>query len=198
MKIIGLTGGIASGKSTVSKMFISEHIPIIDTDKIAHYLLEKGTDVYSEIVKHFSSNILLSDQSINRKKLAQIIFQNKGKRDLLNNLVHPRVMDIVKQEIERLKALGEQLVVLDVPLLFESEMDTLCDTIICVYTTEEKQLQRLMERDHIVKEYALMKINAQMPLIEKCNKSDFVIDNSKSILETKKEFLHILKKLEVA
>jgi dephospho-CoA kinase len=196
-RIIGLTGGIASGKSTVSKFFKDEGIPVIDTDQIAHDLLQKGTSVYDEIIHHFSKDILLTDQSINRKKLGQIIFANKGMRDLLNSIVHPQVYKMVDLELERYTELETPFVVVDVPLLYETGFEEQCDAVIVVYTSLEQQISRLVSRDMIDQTYAEMKINAQMPLSEKAEKATYVIDNSFSILETKKAFLEILQKLEV-
>jgi dephospho-CoA kinase len=195
--IVGLTGGIASGKSTVTQMFHDAGIPVIDTDQIAFDLLQKGTDVYDRVVSHFSSDILLSSGDINRKVLGQIIFANKQKRDVLNDLVHPHVSHIVDSEIIRLQELGEDVIVIDVPLLFESGFDKKCDRTIVVYTNPKAQLERLVDRDHITKEYARMKINAQLPLSEKVDMADFVINNSFSILQTKKDFLQVLEALEV-
>jgi len=196
-RIIGLTGGIASGKSTVSKLFKDEGIPVIDSDQIAHDLLEKGTPVYDEIIHHFSSDILLSDQSINRKKLAKKIFGNHALRDTLNGIVHPHVYRIIESEIRRYKDLNAPFIVLDIPLLFETGYDAQCDETIVVYTDIEHQINRLMSRDQIDREYALMKIESQMSLETKKEKASFVIDNSYSILETKRDFLTILEKLEV-
>lgn len=196
-KIIGLTGGIASGKSTVSTFFKDAGIPVIDTDQIARELLAKGTDVYHQVIQHFSADILLTDQSINRKKLGQIIFANKGKRDELNHIIHPEVYKIVDVEIERYKELEEPLVIVDIPLLFETGYDAQCDATIVVYTNYENQLNRLVSRDQIDVEYAQMKIQAQMSLEAKKNKATYVIDNSLSILDTKRDFNHVIEQLEV-
>ena len=196
-KVIGLTGGIASGKSTVSKLFQEEGIPVIDTDRIAHDLLEKGTPVYDEIIRHFSRDILLSDQSINRKKLGKKIFGNKALRDTLNGIVHPHVYAIVDKELHKYQEDGTPFVVVDIPLLFETGYQHQCDETIVVYTDLEQQINRLMSRDHINREYAVQKINAQMSLEDKKAIASFVIDNSYSILDTKRDFLAILEKLEV-
>lgn len=196
-KILGLTGGIASGKSTVAQMFRDAGIPLIDTDLIARDLLKKGTDVYEEVIQFFSSEILLTNKEINRKKLARIIFANTQKREKLNNIVHPRVQQLVETEIKRYNELDTKVVVVDVPLLFETNYQKIVDKTIVVFTTPQAQLSRLIERDHISKEYAQMKINAQMSLSDKVDLADYVIDNSFSILNTKKDFNKILKDLEV-
>ncbi len=197
MKVIGLTGGIASGKSTVSKMLIEFSVPIIDTDKLAKNALKKGMPAYQQVVDVFTKDILLPSEEINRKKLGRIVFNNEGRRKQLNDIIHPIVWSETEILIKQHKSKNVKAIVVDVPLLFETGFDKLCDKTICVYTTSAKQLERLMERDFIDETYAKMKINAQMSLEEKCNRSDFVIDNSKSILETKKQLLNILKELEV-
>lgn len=195
--ILGLTGGIATGKSTVAKMFIEKGIPVIETDLISRNILEKGTDAYYEIVKSFSSDILLTNMEINRKKLGRKIFANAQKRAILNGIVHPRVKEMVDSEISRYQEQHEKVIVIDVPLLFETNYQDIVDKIIVVYTTQSQQLNRLISRDHITKEYAQMKINAQMSLSEKVDLADYVINNSFSILDTKRDFIKILKDLEV-
>lgn len=194
---IGLTGGIATGKSTVSKMFQQLNIPVIDTDKIAYDLLKKGTDAYHEIVQVFTEDLLLSDLEINRKKLGKIIYYDDEKRNILNSIVHPKVKTIVLGEIDRLKELGNTIIVVDVPLLFETDFFKIVDKTIVVYSSYEDQLKRLIDRDNITKEYAEQKISSQMSVAEKAKLADYVIDNSFSILETKKEFNKILQELEV-
>lgn len=197
MRIIGLTGGIASGKSTVAKMFTGVNIPLIDTDIIAKDLLKKGTSVYDKIINYFSNEILLTNGDINRKKLAKIVFSNPNKRMKLNDIVHPNVKDEVFNLIKRYDNENKELIVLDVPLLYETEFHTFTDEIIVVYCNYDEQISRLMIRDRINEEYAKMKIDAQMSLEEKRELADYVIDNSYSILETKREFNRILEELEV-
>lgn len=195
--ILGLTGGIATGKSTVAKMFIEKGIPVIDTDLISRNILNKGTEAYYEIVKSFSSEILLTDLEINRKKLARKIFSNPQKREILNNIVHPKVKEIVDSEIAKHEELATNIIVIDVPLLFETNYQDVVDKTIVVYTTLAQQMSRLISRDNITKEYAQMKINAQMSLSDKVDLADYVINNSFSILDTKRDFNKILKDLEV-
>ena len=197
MKIIGLTGGIATGKSTVANMFRDANIPLIDTDLIAREVLNIGTTGYNEVVEQFGEEILFSDKEINRKELGRIIFTNPKKRNELNNIVHPKVKQIVLEEIERYRRNNNHLVIVDVPLLYESKFDELVDDVIVVYTDHQLQLERLMDREQITDEYALMKIKAQMPLDEKVNRATYIIDNSASILETKKQFNLMLKEIEV-
>lgn len=195
--IVGLTGGIATGKSTVTQMFQSIDIPVIETDKIAKDMLMKGTEGYEEVIASFTKSILLTDNEINRKKLAQIVFSNPQRRKRLNEIVHPRVKSIVKTEIQKYKELGTKMIVIDVPLLFETDFIDLVDKTIVVYTTFKRQKERLMERERIDREYAEIKISAQMPLNRKVDLADYVIDNTASILNTRKEFNKIVSELEV-
>jgi dephospho-CoA kinase len=197
MLVIGLTGGIATGKSTVSKMFSEHGIPVIDTDLIARDLLKVGTKAYDEVLEEFPVSIILTNNEISRKKLAEVIFRDKEKRDELNNIIHPKVREIVLHDLEGYKSDDKKIVIVDVPLLFESKFDEVVDKVIVVYTTKENQLMRLIDRDIITEEYALSKIDSQMSLDEKIERADFLIDNSKSIIETKKDFLRIMKEIEV-
>lgn len=197
MIILGLTGGIATGKSTVSQFFIDEGIPVIDTDLIARNLLKKGTDTYYEVIQFFSDDILLTNNEINRKKLGRAIFTNSKKRKKLNEIVHPKVRHMVDEEIRKHNENNQKIIVIDVPLLFETNYQEIVDKTVVVYTKEIKQLERLASRDNITIEYAKMKIDAQMPMSQKVEMADYVIDNSFSILQTKKDFLKVLKDLEV-
>lgn len=196
-KILGLTGGIATGKSTVSRMFQDKDIPVIDTDSIAKQVLEKGTQGYNEVLEYFGEDILLTDKEINRKLLGRLIFMNKTKRDALNNIVHPKVLETCMKQIEEYKKQKLPLVVLDVPLLYETGIDKNTDFVCVIYTTKKRQLQRLMDRDLIDEEYASLKIKSQMTMEAKIIRADFVINNNHSILETKHQFNAMLKELGV-
>lgn len=194
-KIIGLTGGIATGKSTVTNMFIDRGVPVIDSDKIAKSLLDKGQEAYEEVLEAFGTDILSTDQTINRGKLAKLIFNHNDARLKLNEIVHPKVKKVIHSEIARLKTFDHPFIVVDVPLLFESEFDKFCDVTILVYARRKDQISRLTMRDHIDEAYAKQKIKAQFPLSKKKERADFVIDNSKSILETRKSFDKVINAL---
>src|SRR5690625_2710222 len=137
--VIGLIGGIATGKSTVSSMFKKFQIPVIDADKIAREVVEPGRESYLKIIHSFGTNILNDDQTINRKKLGEIIFSDRDKRKLLNSIVHPAVRkEMLKQRDAYVQA-GRRGVVLDIPLLFESNLTTFVQKTIVVYVSEEIQ-----------------------------------------------------------
>lgn len=197
-QIIGLTGGIASGKSTVAQFFKDADVPVIETDKIAKSVLNEGTEAYHKVVEAFGEEILLAGGSINRKALSERIFKNEAARHTLNAIVHPEVRSITRSQAEVYKKEGHALIVIDVPLLFEAEFDQEVDKTLVISVPKPIQLERLMGRDGISKAYATKKINAQMPLKEKRKRADYVIDNRGSILETKKQFNTVLASLKEA
>ncbi|EJG4559391.1 dephospho-CoA kinase [Listeria monocytogenes] len=186
-KTIGLTGSVATGKSTVSNMIQQAGIPLVDADIAARKVVEPGTEGLKEIVAYFGEEILLADGTLNRAKLGEIIFKGKEKREKLNEITHPRVKDYMLEARERFFGAGEELVFFDIPLLFESHLESLVDQIVVVWTTPETELKRLMERNNLTKEDALRRIESQMGIDEKARKADFVIDNNESLEKTQKQ-----------
>jgi len=174
-KVIGLTGGIASGKSTVARMFMAQGVPVIETDRIAHDLSDEK-DVQAAIIAAFGPESVVHG-ALNRQYLASIIFSDAAKREQLNQIVHPAVKRVV---IDRLRDYEEGIVVVDVPLMYETDFQTLMDAIIVVYAPEELQVQRLMARNDLSEAEALLRIKAQMPLAEKMKKADYVLDNTQT------------------
>ncbi|WP_461201314.1 dephospho-CoA kinase [Anoxybacillus sp. TBDG-1] len=187
MLTIGLTGGIASGKSTVAAMFRDLHIPVIDADEIAHRVTSVGGEAYQLIIETFGRGILDSNGAIDRRKLGAIVFHDEQKRKQLNAIVHPLVRKHMLQQKEKYAKEGKKAVVLDIPLLFESKLEHLVDRILVVYVDEQTQLRRLRERNGFSVEEAWARIKAQMPLEEKRKKADAVIDNNGMIEETKQQ-----------
>jgi dephospho-CoA kinase len=189
-QVIGLTGGIATGKSTVARMFIDEGIYVIDSDRIAKAVQEQKT-VQQQIATAFGTESI-QDDHLNRVYLAQLIFSDKEKRQQLNDIIHP----IVKQEITNLLARRKnELVIVDVPLMYETDFYKMMDKIIVVYATAEQQIHRLMLRNHLTHDEALERINAQMPIEEKVKKADYVLDNTKSKHELFLQFKELKKVL---
>lgn len=188
MKRIGLTGGIASGKSLISQYFQDRDILILDADKIYKNLLKTNNLLYNELKKAFHL------KELDLQELAGIVFNDKEKLSLLNQIAHPYVIQAFSEQLKRLEK-TEEMVVLDIPLLYEAKMETFCDQIICVYVDKETQIARLMERDNLSEEDAMKRIESQMSLDEKCLKSDYVIDNSKDFDYTYKQFKEIYQKL---
>lgn len=193
-KTIGLTGSVATGKSTVSNMIQQAGIPLVDADVAARKVVEPGTDGLAEIVAYFGAEILLADGTLNRPKLAEIIFKDKAKREKLNEITHPRVKAYMLAERERYFEADEEIVFFDIPLLFESHLESLVDQIVVVWTTPETELQRLMKRNNLTEEEALARINSQMSIDEKAKKADFVIDNNTSLEKTRKQVLTFIER----
>ncbi|GJI58842.1 dephospho-CoA kinase [Bacillus altitudinis] len=194
--VIGLTGGIASGKSTVSQMIKEKGIRVVDADIIAKEAVSKGAPALHQIVQTFGEEVLLPNGELNRQQLGAIIFSDEEKRKKLNAIVHPEVRkEMLKQRDEGVSN-QETFVVLDIPLLFESKLEGLVDRIIVVYTTPDLQLSRLMNRNDLSEEEALNRIHSQQPLEEKCQKADRVIENTKDLAFMRKQLENILNEWE--
>ncbi|MBW2467975.1 MAG: dephospho-CoA kinase [Deltaproteobacteria bacterium] len=197
MQVIGLTGGIASGKSTVSAMLKKAGAIVIDADRIARAVVKKGLPAYREIVAQFGTEILLPDGEINRNMLGDIIFKDHQKKMLLNSIVHPHVDKEVNGQIKKIqKTHPHALIVLDVPLLIEAGMHNNLSEIIVVYTPQDIQIQRLMQRDHISEADAHARVQSQIPIEEKKQQATIVIDNSGTIENTRRQTLNIFKRLK--
>ncbi|MFC4183556.1 dephospho-CoA kinase [Saccharococcus thermophilus] len=189
---IGLTGGIASGKSTVTGMIRELGIPVIDADQVARDVVKVGEEAYAQIVATFGQDILQANGEIDRAKLGAIVFHNERERKKLNAIVHPAVRRRMMAEKEAYVQNGAKTIVLDIPLLFESELTHFIDKVIVVYVDDEVQLERLMKRNGFSKEEALARIRSQLPLREKVKKADAVINNNGTVEETKQQLLQIL------
>lgn len=180
--IIGLTGGIATGKSTVSKILIDKGYSLIDADKIAREVVDINEPAYLKIVDKFGLGILKDDKSIDRKALGRIIFKDEDARDSLNNIIHPYVFKTIKSEIINLSR-DKPIIFVDIPLLFEEfqefeKYNIVFDEIWLVYLEEEIQINRLIKRDGISKAEALRKIQSQMAIDNKRARASKIIDNS--------------------
>lgn len=190
--VVGLTGGIASGKSTVANMFKEMGIEVIDADIEARRAVEIGEAAYEQIVTYFGEGILNDDHTINRSKLAEIIFNDSVKRQKLNEIVHPDVRRRMNEKKEATILRGDQVVVLDIPLLFESGLKHMVDVVLLVYVEKDVQLQRLMDRNLLTKQEALARIQSQMPIEDKRKLADKVINNNGTIDDTKKQLIELL------
>ncbi len=184
-KILGLTGGIASGKSTVSKYFKSLNVPLIDADVVAHDVMSAGEPVVFEIAETFGDEYILENGEIDRTKLGDLVFANPDQRRLLNEIVQGEI----RQEINRRKEIAladdPDLIVLDVPLLFEGGYDKYVDLVMVVYVDGPTQKERLLKRNtDLNEEDAENRIKSQMPLEMKAEKADVIIDNNGTIEET--------------
>ena len=197
MIIAGLTGGIASGKSTVSKYLADAGARIVDADQIAREVVRKGKRAYDEIVASFGTRILLPDGEIDRERLGDIIFNVPEEKERLDAIVHPRVFE---RSTELIVAIGEQspdaVVVLDIPLLLEAGMERDFAEVIVVYVPEALQLERLMKRDGIEQKAAMARIRSQMPIEEKRRRATLVIDNSGSLAACRDQALAVYEHLK--
>lgn len=185
MRIIGLTGGIASGKSTVSRALRQLGATIIDADEVARSVVEVGKPAWQDIVELFGRNVLNQDLTLDREKLGEIVFGDPGLLKELNQITHPRIMEHYKDELQKIKTANQDAIVfIEVPLLYETHMDRICDEVWVVWVSRETQVRRLMERDNLSEEDTLRRIEAQMSMDEKARRANRVIDNSNSIEET--------------
>jgi dephospho-CoA kinase len=197
MLIVGLTGGVASGKSVVSRILKEEGAYLIDADQIARELVQPRASAWEELVKVFGKEILQKDGSIHRKKLAAKVFSDPKQRDLLNRTLHPRI----KEEMgRRLKAIGqkdpEAIVVIDAPLLVETGDHREMDKVIVVISTEAQQIARLREREGMDQEEARRIMASQIATEEKVKVADFVIRNEGSLEETERRAREVFQELK--
>lgn len=203
-QIVGLTGGIASGKSSVSQWLLARGFVVSDADLIAKEVVMLGEVAYQKVVERFGESILAADSSINRRKLGEIVFGDKTAREDLNAIIHPEVIKKLQQQVTQRReeiATGNVAekrlpLILDVPLLFEAGLDVICDEVWLVWVTAEVQLKRLMERDGLGQTSAVKRIQAQMPLDEKSALADVIIDNSSTWKETERQLYNLIAKFE--
>jgi dephospho-CoA kinase len=188
MITIGLTGGIASGKTTVSGMLVQKGAYLIDADLLAREVVEPGQPAWHEIVDWLGDSILLPDQKIDRTKLAELVFSDSIKLDRLNSIIHPKVGSLLIQRSKEIKEREpEAIIVYDIPLLVEAGMQKMVDMVLLVYVTRNIQLDRLQNRDGLCREDAELRLQAQMPLEVKKDFADYIIDNSNSLEETSRQ-----------
>lgn len=180
MTVIGLTGGIASGKSTVAKYLSDQGFVIIDADIASRKAVEVGTEGLAQIKKAFGDQVIQQDGSLDRKALGSIIFNDSSEREKLNKIVHPRVRDIMESKKQNALMQGK-IVVMDIPLLYENHLEHTVDEVWLVYVPLNIQIERLMLRNNLSQKEAQARIASQMSLEEKKEKADKVIDNSGSI-----------------
>ncbi|ANU23666.1 dephospho-CoA kinase [Planococcus donghaensis] len=191
--IIGLTGSIASGKSTVSEMLKNEGYPIIDADLVARLVVEPGSETLEQIKQAFGPEVISSDGSMNRAKVGEIIFNDPVSRKTLNDIIHPAIrQEMLKQRYELLEQ-GYKTIIMDIPLLFESRLQYLVDKILVVSVTEENQFKRLVERNGFSEKEAKARINSQLPMSVKEDGADAVIYNNGTLEETKQQLSRILE-----
>ena len=196
MLIVGLTGGIGSGKSAVAEMFREEGAEVIDFDYLARLVVEPGTPAWRDIVDYFGQRILSSDKTLNRSALAEIVFSDEKSRKALEGFTHPRIFEERDALLKRIKEKDPlSVVVIDFPLLFELGLRNGLDEVILVYVPREVQIERSANRDNLSREAVEKRLKAQMPIEEKRSLSDYVIDNQGSFSETRAQVQRIMREL---
>lgn len=199
MKVIALTGGLATGKSTVAQTFEALGIPRIDADIITHQVCKPHGSVWQQIVAEFGEDILLPDGALNRTQLAEIIFNEPAKRKHLESVIHPRVLEKMKESVEGHRKHGAKGVLLEIPLLFEVKWHESndYDAIIVVASRKDLQIARAKQKLKLTEKQARARIAAQMPLTEKKAKADYVIENTGNLdalrAQAKSVFMKIFK-----
>lgn len=196
MKVIGLTGGTGSGKGVVSRSLEEAGAAIVDADRIAHEIIEKGKPAYQEIIAYYGDGILDAEGNIIRKKLGEIVFHDAEKLAFLNQCTHKYIKQEIERQIDAAKQTGTaRAVILDAPLLLEVGLESVCDAVWVVYAEPEVRAQRIMTRDGISHELALARIANQKSWEEYRNAADLVIDNSGTLESLQAQLDTILKNL---
>jgi len=193
--ILGLTGSFGSGKSTVARIFKSLGATVIDADRIAHQIIRPGSQIYKKIINIFGKDILKKNKAIDRDKLAQIVFNNKNLLKKLNQIMHPQIIRIIKDEIKTSKS---KLIILDAPLLIEAGLNNLVDKLIVVRLDTRQQIKRLLGKLSLKKSEILKRLNVQIPLEDKVRLADFVIDNSGTMGETEQQVKEVWEKMSLS
>lgn len=188
-KVIGLTGGIASGKSLVSQTLKGLGMTVIDADDVNRELMEKDAIVKQEVVETFGTEVLTADGTIDKGRLGAIVFQDQERRRQLERIMHPRILAQLRLRAQQSKS----DVVLDIPLLIEQGGHEGVDLVVVVYTTRERQIQQLMARDQLSREEAIRRVDAQLPLEEKVSHAHYVINNSGTEEETVEQVTRLYK-----
>jgi len=193
--VLGLTGGIATGKSSVAKIFLELGAVVICADGLAREVVAAGSSTLRQIAEYFGVRVLLTDGTLNRSLVAELIFGDPQARSALNRITHPAIAALAAKKLQEAERGGASLVIYDAPLLFEAGADRQVDKVLVVAVDGETQLRRLMARDGLGREQALARVEAQMPLAEKIARADFVIDNSGSPDETRIQVSTLMKRL---
>ena len=187
MKILALTGGIASGKSTVGKMFSELGTVVIDADLTAHRLYDKGTPLYQELVGRYGPSILGVDNEVDRKELGKIIFQDSKEKHWLESKTHPATRQRIDEIIQKEKNNNPPLILIEAALHVETRYHQAFDGLMVVHANPETQIKRLMDRDGMSRQEATLRLQGQMPALEKRKHADWVIENDGSLKDTQKQ-----------
>ena len=196
MQLLGLTGGIASGKSTVAAILRRLGASIINADELSREVVQPGQEAWKQIVDTFGPAILQEDKTLDRRKLRKIVFDNPEARKKLEGIIHPRVRALAERKISELAAAGSSVIVYEVPLLFEAQIHLWLRPVILVACDVTTQKKRLLERDHLTEPEAQQHLDAQMSLEDKRKLADYVIDNNGSLEELERQVRAVLQKIQ--
>jgi dephospho-CoA kinase len=195
MLVAGLTGGIASGKSTVSRMFADEGIPVICADELAHQAVMPGSSAIQEIARVFGSEVLNEGGCLDRVAMARVVFSDPKKRKLLESIIHPWVAEEKDRQLSEYVRQGSSLVIVDVPLLFEANWEEAFDVVVLVYVPRETQEERLTSRDAMNQTAMRERLDAQISIEEKKRRSDIILENQGTFDETREKVRSTLSQL---
>ena len=195
--ILGVTGGIATGKSSVADLFRSMDIPVVSADELAREVVLPGTETLRAIVATFGERVLSGDGSLNRERLSQIVFADDAARIDLNQIVHPAIARLAESTLAGLVDSGAEFIVYEAPLLYEAGAESRVDKVLVVTAQPEEQKKRLMARDGIDAATADLRIAAQMSLAEKVRRADFVVDNSGTQEESARQVVALCRELNI-
>ncbi|EFO20637.1 dephospho-CoA kinase [Loa loa] len=199
MYLVGLTGGIATGKSTVSQIFVENRIPVIDADLIAREVVAPGKNAYKKLRQHFGNEFFdCVNGELLRKKFGDLVFSDENVRHLVNSIVHPEIRKTIVLRILQHFFRGEEFVILDLPLLFEAGYAKFLLSVVLVDCPEDIQLKRLQQRDNIDEEAAQKRINAQHPMSDKRRRATHVVDNSGTMEETRAQVLNLIREFNAS
>ena len=195
-KVIGVTGGIGSGQSTVCEIFKKLGCKVINVDDKAKQVIKKNKTVQNEIKKEFGNKVFFRDGKLNRKLLASIVFEDENKTQLLNKIVHPRMVADVVEEMESARFSGKYpLIIVDAALIYEISIEKLFEYVIVVFANQNQRVKRVMHRDKVSKEEVIARMNRQIPLAEKQKWGDFVIDNRGEFADLEKQVQNVFDEL---
>jgi dephospho-CoA kinase len=195
MRVIGLTGGIASGKSTVSRMFADLGAKVVDADKIAREVVEPGKPALADIVKTFGADMLLPSGDLDRKKLGAVVFNDPQKRAQLNAITHPRIAATVQERLDELRKQGAEVAIYEAALIVENKIHLGMEGLIVVAIDEETQIDRMARRDELTREEAQKRIHAQAPLSDKIAVADWVIETNGALPSTREKVAKVWEEI---
>ena len=193
--VVGLTGPIGSGKSVVAQIFLNNDYKLIDADKVAREVVEKGSPVLEKLALEFGCDVINQDGTLNRRLLADRAFSTKEGTDKLNSITHPAIVDLVKKKIAQYEENGVERIIYDAPLLFESNTNKLCDCIVSVIAPKEVRIQRVIERDSVTEADVRKRISAQHDESYYTEKSNYVIYNNSTLKELRRRTQSIVRAL---